>query len=226
MVWQENEQDTEEDDIPGDVVDLLFSIRCKSLPLDHGLSLSRAVAQVIPWVSNEPQTAIHQIHVAESSHGWQRPDSEAGVLLPSRRTRLILRMPAHRVADCRQLENQALNIDGHELVTESFKTRLLSRHTTLMARYIMTSGEEADDEFIARMHSVLQEQGITVKKMLSGLTVKHSGPEGQLITRKLMLAELTREDSLHLQQQGLENLMLMGIGIFLPHKGIDAVKQS
>ncbi len=224
MVWQENEQDIDENDIPDDVVDLLFSIRCKSLPLDHGLSLSRAVAHVIPWVSDEPQAAIHQIHVAESSHGWQRPDSEAGVLLPSRRTRLILRMPAHRVGDCRQLEHQTFDIDGHDLVTESFKTRPLSRMTTLMARYIDTSIEEADDQFIARMHRILLQQRIAVKKMLSGLDVRHSGPEGTILTRKLMLAGLTQEDSLRLQQQGPGYLMLMGIGIFLPHKGIDAVK--
>jgi len=224
MIWQENGQDTEDDEISGDVVDLLFSIRCKSLPLDHGFSLSKAVTDIIPWIGDEPQAAIHQIHVAESSHGWQRPDSEAGVLLPSRRTRLILRMPSHRVTDCAQLESQTLDIDGHELVTESFKARSLSRMTTLMARYIDTSNEEADDQFIARMYTLIRDQGITVKKMLSGLVVRHSGPEGELITRKLMLSGLSREDSLQLQQQGLGNLLLMGIGIFLPHKGIDAVK--
>ena len=226
MIWQDNEDDTEEEPVPGDVVDLLFSIRCNSLPLDHGYHLSQAIKDIIPWINEEPQAAVHQIHVAESSHGWQRPDQQDDVLLPSRRTRLILRMPAHRLEDCRLLENQTLDIDGHVLTTKTFKTRSLSQLTTLMARYIITSDEEADDQFIERMHSVLHDQGIAVKKMLSGLTVKHSGSDRQIITRKLMLAGLTREDSLRLQQQGQGNLMLMGIGVFLPHKGIDAVKPS
>ncbi len=224
MVWQDNEEEFEENRLSDDVVDLLFTIRCKSLPLDHGYSLSQAISEILPWVVEEPQAAIHQIHVAESSHGWQRPDQQDALLLPSRRTRLVIRMPAHRVADCHRLENRSFDIDGHELITESFKTRSLSRLTTLMSRYIITSHEEVDEQFIARMHRVLQGRAIDVKKMLSGLVVRHNGPEGEVITRKLMLAGLTREDSLYLQQQGLGHLQLMGIGVFLPHKGIDAVK--
>jgi len=226
MVWQENEDGIEAGQVPEDVVDLLFTIRCKSLPLDHGHELSSAVKNIIPWIVEEPQAAIHQIHVAESSHGWQRPDQEHAVLLPSRRTRLILRMPAHRIADCHRLENQSFDIDGHELITESFKTRSLSRLTTLMSRYIITSHDELDEQFITRMHGVLQDRGIEVKKMLSGLISRHDSPEGKIITRKLMLADLSREDSLHLQQHGLGDLQLMGIGVFLPHKGIDAVKPN
>ena len=226
MVWQESEDDSENNQVPDNVVDLLFSIHCKSLPLDHGHSLSLAIQNIMPWISNEPQAAIHQIHVAESSHGWHRPDGDSAILLPSRRTRLILRMPVHRIADCRQLEGEKLDIEGHELIVKACKTRPLSRLTTLMSRYITTSREEADEQFTARLLGHLQEQGIVVKKMLSGLMVAHNGPEGEIVTRKLMLAGLNREHSLHLQQHGLGNLMLMGIGVFLPHKGIDAVNPS
>jgi CRISPR/Cas system CSM-associated protein Csm4 (group 5 of RAMP superfamily) len=38
-----------------------------------------------------------------------------------------------------------------------------------------------------------------------------------------MLADLKPEESLRLQQQGLGPHRLMGCGIFIPHKGIDAV---
>ena len=224
MYWQENDDDSDECSVPGEVVDLLFSIRCQSLPLDHGYSLSMAIQQILPWINNEPCAAIQQIHVAESSHGWKRPDHDNALLLPSRRTRLMLRMPAHRVDDCRQLENQLLDIDGHDLNTGPFRIRSLSRLTTLMSRYTLTRQDEPDEQFIERIYSDLQERGIGVKKMLSGLVVKHSRPEGSLLTRKLMLAGLTQENALSLQQQGLDDLQLMGIGVFLPHKGIDAVK--
>jgi hypothetical protein len=41
-----------------------------------------------------------------------------------------------------------------------------------------------------------------------------------------MLADLTAEESVRLQEQGLGPLRQMGCGIFIPHKGIDAVKKA
>ncbi len=37
MYWQEDEDKGEKYQVPEDVLDLLFKIECKSLPLDHGL---------------------------------------------------------------------------------------------------------------------------------------------------------------------------------------------
>ena len=220
MYWQDD--DTNDDfEVPEDVVDLLFSIRCSHLPVDHGQMLSQAIFQYLPWICSEPQAAVHQIHVAESSHGWQRPEDD--LLLPSRRTKLVLRMPAHRLNDCLVLVDQTLDIDGHGLKVEASKSRPLSKLTTIFARYIETSDNEKDDEFMRRMQTLLKKQKIDAKKMMSGRVVKHVTPQGPLITRKLMLSGLSVEDSLTLQQWGLGDKMLMGIGIFLPHKGIDAV---
>jgi CRISPR-associated protein Cas6 len=223
MYWQDDNI-SEDFEVPEDVVDLLFSIRCKSLPIDHGQLLAQAIAHCLPWITNEPQAAIHQIHVAESSHGWQRPEDD--LLLPSRRTKLVLRMPSHRLDDCRALVDQTLDIDGHGLNVEASKPRSLSKLTTIFARYIETSETEEDHEFMRRMQTLLEKQKIVAKKMMSGRVVKHVTVEGALTTRKLMLSGLSVEDSLYLQQWGLGDKMLMGIGIFLPHKGIDAVNSG
>jgi len=220
MYWQDD--DSRDDfEVPEDVVDLLFSIRCKSLPVDHGHSLAQAISHCLPWITNEPQAAIHQIHVAESSHGWQRPEDD--LLLPSRRTKLVLRMPSHRLNDSSVLIDQTLDIGGHSLKVEAFKLRSLSKLTTIFARYIETSDTEPDEEFMHRMQVLLKKQRINAKKMMSGRVVKHMTSQGPLVTRKLMLSGLSVEDSLTLQQCGLGDKMLMGVGIFLPHKGIDAV---
>ncbi len=225
MHWQDED---EKNDInaPGDVIDLMFSIRCKSLPLDHGYALSKSVSEKLRWIKHEPLTAIHQIHVAESAHGWQRPQGKDNVLRPSKRSKLILRMPRHRLADCRELCDQVLDIDGHDLHTGSFKSRSLSTLTTVFARYIETQADEEDDEFIQRMLELLHVQGIEVKKMMSGMVARHRSESGEILTRKLMLSGLSVADSLRLQQRGLGGLLLMGIGIFLPHKSIDAVTRS
>jgi hypothetical protein len=63
-----------------------------------------------------------------------------------------------------------------------------------------------------------------VRKALCGKTLALATPEGALAARSLMLADLSLEESVRLQQHGLGSHRAMGCGIFLPHKGIHAVK--
>lgn len=226
MYWEESDDDADYINVPEDVVDLLFNIQCKGLPIDHGKLLSDSICQQLPWVADESQAAIHQIHVAESSHGWQRPDDKDDILLPSRRTRLVLRMPSQRLSDCQNLVGQTLDVGGHSLQVGEYKIRPLSKLTTIFSRYVDTDEGEQDNEFIDRMLALLSERNIRVKKMMSGLIVMHSSNDDEIVTRKLMVSGLSIDDSLDLQQKGIGNKMLMGIGIFLPHKGIDSVKSS
>ncbi|MCP4429501.1 MAG: type I-MYXAN CRISPR-associated protein Cas6/Cmx6 [Gammaproteobacteria bacterium] len=226
MYWEETEDDADGHIVSDDVVDLLFSIRCKTIPIDHGEVLKQAICNKLGWLETEPYAAIHQIHVAESSHGWQRPDEEIGFLLPSRRTRLILRMPFHRIEDCRALIHHQLDIQGHNLAIGEFKARPLSKLTTVFSRYIESDMNEAEEAFIERILNWLREENVHIRKMMCGLQVKHRSGEDFIKTRKLMLSGLSVSDSLRLQKVGIGNSMLMGIGIFLPHKGIDAVKSA
>ena len=224
MYWQENEDDPDSFQISNEVVDLVFAIKCKTLPLDHGNSLKQAVIQHIPWLVDEPLVAIHQIHMAESSNGWNRPQNPSTELLwPSRRTKLVLRMPQHRVDDCQKISGQTIDIEGHKLTIGTAKQKTLSKLTTIFARYVDTLGIAQDQEFIENMAEIMQQRDIRVKKMMSGLLTKHRTDEGVLLTRKLMLSGLSVEDSVRLQQQGIGDKELMGVGIFLPHKGIEAV---
>ena len=73
MYWQE-ESDQDHYEVPEDVMDLLFSIRCPTLPVDHAWSLSEQVRQVLPWFGEEPAAGLHVIHGAESGNGWERPE--------------------------------------------------------------------------------------------------------------------------------------------------------
>ena len=62
--------------------------------------------------------------------------------------------------------------------------------------------------------------------MLCGKSA-HFNFDGQLIkTRSLMLADLSTEDSLISQNNGLGDHYLFGFGVFIPQKGIKAVNQE
>ena len=95
MFWQEEED--RQAKICDNVVDLMFEIRCRNLPVDHAYDLSNALLQVAPWIADEPQIGVHTVHVAGSQNGWERPDPESGQQLQlSRRTKLTIRVPRER----------------------------------------------------------------------------------------------------------------------------------
>ena len=227
MFWQDEKEQAETYEVPDDVVDVLFKLSCKTLPLDHGDVLAQQVIKHLPWIEEEPLAAIHQVHVAESANGWMRPDNpETDVLCVSRRTKLAIRLPKNRLEDAQALVGQTLDIDGHELTVGDFTTRSLSKLTTIFARYVDTGGIEDESQFLHNVHQQLQDMGIRVKKMMSGKLVVHHTTQGDILTRKLMLSDLDVEQSVLLQQQGLGDKQLLGIGIFMPHKGIDAVNKK
>ena len=227
MFWQEDKDDGGVYEVPDDVQDLLFRIDCKTLPLDHGFDLSQQIIQHLPWMKDEPQAAIHQIHVAESANGWMRPeDPETEVLCVSHRTKMMLRLPQHRFDDAQSLVGKTLEIGGYPLTVGRFTTRKLSKLTTIFARYLDTGGLEDESRFLQNVHAQLLGKGIKVKKMMSGRLMKHRTDDGEILTRKLMISDLDVEESVLLQQNGLGDKQLLGIGIFMPHKGIDAVNKK
>ena len=68
--------------------------------------------------------------------------------------------------------------------------------------------------------------GIGVRKAMCGKTHRFRTPQGDVFTRSLMVADLSPEDSLTLQQRGVGEGRRMGCGLFVPQKGIKAVKPA
>ena len=69
MYWQEDEIE-ETPSVSDDVVDLVFKLQCKCLPVDHVYPLYEAVEKVLPWLKEEPQAGMHEVHVAASGNGY------------------------------------------------------------------------------------------------------------------------------------------------------------
>jgi CRISPR-associated protein Cas6 len=229
MFWQEDEQSTQAQ-VPDDVIDLVFDIECRELPVDHQCGLADALCQHLPELREDNPLAVHSIHIAGSQNGWERPDPKLGQkLIPSRRTKLTLRVPAHaRDKIENALNGVELDISGCALRIGKAKTKKLSNQGTIFARYIvLESGEDQDENaFMQRVAGELTQRGIRVRKALSGKTTELEGPDGPILTRSLMIADLTTNESVQLQQEGLGPLNHMGCGIFIPHKGIEAVKKA
>jgi len=220
MFWEEEESESLTP--TKEVVDLSFSIAATQLPVEHAYLLLQAIQQVLPWFSDEEGAGMHQIHGAESGNGWQRPD-DGGEMYISKRTKLILRLPQQRVADAELLSGQTLDIGGHSLEVGKANVRLLNPLSTIYARYVITGDDESEEQFLESVVGQLREMGASCKRVLSGKTRMIRLPERELKTRSVMLADISKEDSLHIQQRGLGDARQLGCGLFIPHKGINRI---
>jgi len=230
MYWEDDKDENTPYVVPDDVVDLVYRIKCRNLPLDHAHSFSVAVRECLSWIDEEERAGIHLIHGAESGNGWMRPADASGELLQlSHRARMTLRVPKNRIDDARKLSGQTLDIDGHSLEVGKANVKLLSTLPTQFARYVVVpDGIEQDDEeaFMAYAVEQLREFDVKVRKLLCGRRHAIRHPDGDLRTRSLMLADLEVVEAVTLQQQGIGRHKAMGCGLFIPHKGIRAVHET
>ncbi|MGW8310100.1 MAG: type I-MYXAN CRISPR-associated protein Cas6/Cmx6 [Thiogranum sp.] len=227
MFWEEEKDENSPYVVPDDVVDLVYHIRCKCLPVDHAYAFSSVLRDALPWLDDEAQAGIHLIHGAESGNGWIRPEDGGDELLYlSRRSRMTLRLPKGRLDDARKLTGQTLDIDGHSLQVGESSIKPLSTLPTQFARYVVVpEGIEHDDEaaFMAQAVERLKDLDIRVRKLLCGRAHAIRHPEGGLYTRSIMLADLEVEEAVAVQRHGIGPHRKMGCGLFIPHKGIKAV---
>jgi len=221
MYWNEDTDEKIENVVPDNVLDVVYSISCKCIPMEHAHALSEALQQALPWLAEEESAGIHQVYGAESGNGWERPDTE--VLYLSRRQKLTLRLPKTRLEEAKSLTGQILDIGGHTLTVGELTTRNLSILPTLFARHVLGEAGQTEEEFMAQAVTQLQAMGINVKKMMCGMEGVIPLPDGKLHTRSLMLADLELEESVKLQEVGLGSGRKLGCGLFLPQKGIKAV---
>ena len=224
MYWQDS-KDSENFVVPDDIVDMVYGIRCRSLPVDHVYALSQAIQAALPWFAAEERAGVHAIHVAESGNGWMRPGDPNALLHLSRRTKLVLRVPKHCVDDAHRLTGQTLDIQGNPLQIEKASVRPLSDLSTLFARYIVTDGAD-ENAFLRDALKQLNDMGVRPKKMLCGIEHVILTPQRSIRTRSLMLAELTLPESVRLQQRGLGTERKLGCGLFIPHKDIKELQQT
>ncbi len=217
--WQE-EIDEQQFVVPDDVVDLIFKIKCRTLPVDHAWPLSQAIHEVLPWFPDERQAGLHLIYGADSGNGWERPSDGGETLYLSRRTPLVLRLPRERVEDASELTGMTLDVAGNTLEIGEAHTRFLGMTTTLYSRHVAAEEELDEDAFLRQAIESLRALNLRFKKVLCGKETPFNTPEGTLVARSLMVAGLTLDDAVTLQELGLGPLRSRGFGLFVPHKTV------
>lgn len=227
MFWEEEDDKTLPFKSPDTVFDVMFSIQCKSLPIDHAWALSQQIQKYLPWITDIENSGIHHIHVAESNNGWIRPDAEDALLFPSRRTKLILRIPAEKYNQAQSLEGKTLDVEGHQIKLGKSKKKPLTNAGVIFARHMLINEDQTENEFLAETAKEIKTiTNTNIKKMLCGKRHHIKTPEGMHNTIHLMIADLDDETSITIQQYGLGKGRAIGCGLFLPHKSIKTLKPT
>ena len=225
MRWEETSSD-EAAATDADAIDVAFRLSGRWLPVDHACALRTAVVKVLPWLADEPTAGIHSIHGAASGNGWERPGRDTGeMLLLSRRTRLVLRVPVRLVEATSGLCERRLDIDGCEVVTGVRRVRPLMPAGTLFARYVVDRRGGDEECFVEHIASALEALSVSVRKLLCGRSHRIVSGQRVLTTRSVMIANLGPAESLAVQCRGIGPGRLLGCGLFVPHKDIGPVRR-
>ena len=224
MFWQEDDKKNEIS-TSDKVVDLHYKIDCKQIPTCHAWDLSQALYQALPWIKDEPEVGIHQIHGAASGNGWERPPDGELIYL-SKRTRMHLRVPVSRKDDANELVGKRLDVAGHSVTISNMTSKQIDPFSTIFARYIVVSPGMSEDDFLQWVADELKARDIQARKLLCGIGHEIEAAGEKIETRSLMIADLDKVTSIALQEAGIGPHRHLGCGIFIAHKGIKAVGEA
>jgi CRISPR-associated protein Cas6 len=202
-------------------VDLAFPLAGRGLPRDHRAALAGAVQAALPWLAEVPGAAIHPLRA---------PVGEDNLVLLPRRARLVLRLPADRVAQAHALAGRRLDVAGHALEVGSVAVaRNLTPSRTLYSDFVCwdevgsDTDTDTDTDFEIRTTQVLTELGVHSPWMSGGersTRAPDGHPRARLQGHALVLHDLPLRQATALQVLGLGAHRLLGCGLLIPHKAI------
>lgn len=222
MFWREDDIGQAEYKAPDDVFDLLFRLRGERLDIDHAWALYQALSEHLD-ASLCGRIGVHGVRLAGSGNGWLRPQGLDAAMPLSKRSRLVIRVRRDDRAAVEALRDRILRMGAQSVAVGASSVRPLSTLGTLYARAVHCAREQAEEAFLAGVAERLAAMGIDAGKLICGKTREIRAGDESLFTRSLLVAELKPEQSVRLQRDGLGDSRELGCGLFVPHKGIDAV---
>lgn len=187
-------------------LDLCFQLMGKLVPVDHGFALYGAMSKTLPDLHRDESVGVKPIR------GRYIGD---GMLDISPHTELVIRLPAASIAQYINLAGKRLEILGNSLNIGVPMTKALIPAVALYAHQVTTKNGHDQNRFeeeISRQLAAMNVKGkFTVgKRRTFGIHGK------QVVGYSILVSELTAEESIVLQENGLGGRRKMGCGFFEP----------
>lgn len=198
----------------GQCVDLFFHVQGKQVPVDHGYALFSAISRVLEtsaedkWLHDAENVGLVSIRGRYAGEG---------VLHLGPHARFGLRLPACLIPKVLRLAGKRLDVNGDTLRIGVSTTSALSPAPILYAHIVTTKNGEDENRFdreVQRQLSVLDIKGKPVRGSRRIVTIK----DKKVVGYSLLVSELTAQESIRLQEQGLGGRRKMGCGVFVPQK--------
>ncbi|MCX8113740.1 MAG: type I-MYXAN CRISPR-associated protein Cas6/Cmx6 [Burkholderiaceae bacterium] len=192
-------------------VDFAYAVSGDRIGRDYARGLYRALTAALPWLDDEPLAGVHPMRGLTPC---------ADGLLVGGRTRLMLRAPVCRTAECERLQGSQIEVPA-PLTLGRVSVRELLAYPVLHAKLVVTGAEDEAD-FIADVERGMAELNVD-GEMIVGRRAELQVGADRLVGFSLMLHGLSPAASLHVQEHGLGLHRKLGCGLFVPHKSIAAV---
>lgn len=193
-----------------EIADVVFDLDGVQVPNSYPYLLWGELVRCLPWLAEEGMVGVHPLRGSASGENT----------LLSKRTKLILRVPAKRVKQASALTGQILKISGDVLTVGKFRLRALQAATTLHAHIVESNLNEV--EFIAEMKQQLQEMKISCNLICDKFREITDGSQ-TIKGYGLVLHDLKLPASVEIQGVGLGGMRHFGCGIFVPFKAISGL---
>lgn len=206
------------------VVDVSFSIQGTTIPVDHGYRLFSAISHMLPDLHADDQIGVH--HVPGTLNG-----NRMQLITPA--SRLTIRLPSERIGEILSLAGKTLTIGEYKLRVGIPNTRALIPKARLYSRLVIIKGfvdPEAFLEAVKRQLAALAVQGkpylVSQPEVEQKNLGKSLGTHSPFLRRTMRIRdkeivgfavgveELTAEESILVQEQGLGGRRRFGCGIF------------
>ena len=187
-------------------IDLAFRLTGPAVPVDHGYALYAALSRILPEIHAANDIAVQPIRGIYSGNG---------TLHLTDFSRLTLRLPDEQIQAYLKLAGKRLAVDDHPLSVGVPEVRTLRPVARLRARLVTVKGFLKEEEFLAAAKRQLEQLDIKGQVQL-GARRTFRIKDKQVVGFEMGIAQLTAEESLILQEQGIGGRRKMGCGVFVP----------
>ncbi|AQS60190.1 type I-MYXAN CRISPR-associated protein Cas6/Cmx6 [Desulforamulus ferrireducens] len=209
-------------------VDLAFSLIGTEIPADHGYLLFSALSKILPFIHTNKQVAIHPISGKRT---------ENRLMYLNQNSYLTFRVPEKMVSELLQLTGSLISIGDYEVRVGVPHVRKLKPAVSLYSPLVVIKGFMEPESFFGAVHRQLHDMNVRGKPMLvwqdkplqdvGGRTGDlHSHfvrrtlrvKDKEIVGFALRIDNLTAEESLRVQENGIGGRNRFGCGIFLPFR--------
>lgn len=201
--------------LPNPYIDLKFPVSGHTIPLNHGYPLYSAISHQFPVIHDLTTLSIHPItgkpefpqllHLTEDSY-------------------LCLRLPINQVPLIYRLAGKTLTLNKHKIRLGLPESQIITPHHHLYSRLVIIRGFDEPHAFLEAAQRQLNQRNISATLNLI------TRPEGEPIRRTIeikgktligygvKISDLSKQDAISLQEQGIGGKHKMGCGVFTPVK--------